>query len=104
LFICRQESIDSQEDYGTGNTQGFRLTTTNFPAEQIDSEMHKRQCKLLKWWLRPAENFNRPEKRVQICKLETVRSLSSKDEFRSVEYLKHCQEGREEVPNCQVGK
>jgi hypothetical protein len=71
---------------------------------KIDSEMAKRQCKLLKWWLRPAENLNRPEKRVQICKPETGRSLSSKDELGSAEDLKHCQEGREEIPNCQVGK
>jgi hypothetical protein len=55
--------------------------------------------------LRHAENLNRPEKRVQICEPETGRNLSdAEDEMGSDEDLKHCQEGREEIPNFQVGK
>jgi hypothetical protein len=45
------------------------------------------------------------KKRVQICEPETGRNLSdAEDEMGSAEDLKHCQEGREEIPNCQVGK
>jgi hypothetical protein len=87
-----------------GNTQGFRVTTTYFLVGQIDSEMDKRQCKLLKWWLRPAKNLNRPEKRVQICKIDIGRSLNSKDELGSAEDLKHWQEGIGEIPNFEVVK
>jgi hypothetical protein len=83
------------------NTQGFRVTTTYFPVGKIDNEMAKRQFKLLKWWLRPVETLNRPEKRVQVCELDTGRNLSdAEDELGSTEDLKHCQEGREEIPNC----
>jgi hypothetical protein len=73
---------------------------------KIDNEMAKRQCKLLKWWLRPAENLNRPEEeRVQICEPETGRNLDdAEDELGLAEDLKHYQEGREEIPNCQVVK
>jgi hypothetical protein len=62
--------------------------------------MVKRQCKLLRWWLRPAENLNRPEKRIQICEPETGRNLSdAKDEMGSDEDLKDCQKGIPEIPN-----
>jgi hypothetical protein len=45
------------------------------------------------------------KRRVQICEPETGRNLSdAEDEMGSAEDLKHCQEGREEIPNCQVGK
>jgi hypothetical protein len=55
--------------------------------------------------LRHAKNLNRLEERVHICEPETGRNLSdAKDEMGSDEDLKHCQEGREEIPNCQVGK
>jgi hypothetical protein len=67
--------------------------------------MVKRQCKLLRWWLRPTENLNRPEKRVRVCEPEIGRNHSDvEDEMGSDEDLKHCQEGREETPDCQVGK
>jgi hypothetical protein len=76
-----------------------------YAGKKIPELMVKRQCKLLRWWLRPAENLNRPEKRVQVCEPETGRNLSdAEDEMGSDEDLKHCQEGREEIPDCQVGK
>jgi hypothetical protein len=75
-----------------------------YAENKILELMVKRQCKLLRWWLRPAENLNRPEKRVQVCEPETGRNLNdAEDEMGSAEDLKHCQEGREEIPNCQVG-
>ena len=76
-----------------------------YAGKKIPDLMVKRQCKLLRWWLRSAENLNRPEKRVQVCEPNTGRNLSYvEDEMGSDEDLKHCQEGREEIPNCQVGK
>jgi hypothetical protein len=76
-----------------------------YAGKKILELMVKRQCKLLRGWLRPAENLNRPEKRVQVCEPETGRNLSdAEDEMGSDEDLKHCQEGREETPNFQVGK
>jgi hypothetical protein len=64
----------------------------------------KRQQRLLKGWLRHAENLNRPEeKMVQVCELEDGRNLNSEDDMGSIEDLKDYQEGREEVPNCQEG-
>jgi hypothetical protein len=81
-------------------TEGRRYAGKKSPELMV-----KRQCKLLRWWLRPAENLNRPEKRVQVCEPETGRNLSdAEDEMGSDEDLKHCQEGREEIPDFQVGK
>jgi hypothetical protein len=55
--------------------------------------------------LRPVENLNRPKKRVQVCEPETGRNLGdAKEEMGSDENLKNYQEGREEIPNFQVGK
>jgi hypothetical protein len=67
--------------------------------------MSRRQRRLLRRWLRHAEKLNRPEERVHICEPETGRNLSDdEDEMGSAEDLKHCQEGREEIPDFQVGK
>jgi hypothetical protein len=52
-------------------TEGRRYAGKKSPELMV-----KRQCKLLRWWLRPAENLNRPEKRVQVCEPETGRNLS----------------------------
>jgi hypothetical protein len=63
-----------------------------------------RQQRLLKIWLRHAENLNRPEKKmVQVCEPEDGRNLSSEDDMGSAEDLKDCQEGRIEIPNFQEG-
>jgi hypothetical protein len=65
----------------------------------------RRQCRLLKGWLRYAENLNGPEEEmVQICEPETGRILGEENELGSAGDLKNCQEGRVEIPNCQVGK
>jgi hypothetical protein len=77
-------------------------TKIKLPVKQM---MVTRQCRLLRGWMRQAENLNRSEEGVQICETETGRNLSdAEDEMGSAENLKHCQEGREEIPNCQVGK
>jgi hypothetical protein len=80
----------------------MRKPKVNWPVKQL---MVKRQQKLLKGWLRHAENLNGPKQMVQVCELEAKRNLSdAEDEMGSVEDLKHCQEGREEILDCQVGK
>jgi hypothetical protein len=62
--------------------------------------MVRGQCRLLKRWLRYAENLNGPEEEmVQVCEPETGRDIS---EIGSAEDLKNCQEGREEIPVFQV--
>jgi hypothetical protein len=61
-----------------------------WPVKEL---MVRRQRRLLKRWLRYAENLNGPEEEmVQVCEPETGRDLS---EMRSFEDLKNCQEGRE---------
>jgi hypothetical protein len=53
----------------------------------------------------PVENLNKREERVQICEPEIGINISdAKDEIGSDEHLKHCKEGREKIPNFQVGK
>jgi hypothetical protein len=74
-----------------------------FAGGQIDRKMAKRQCKLLKWWLRPTKNLYRPEKRVQSCVPDIGRILGEENEMRSAEDLKNCQVGRVEIPVFQVG-
>jgi hypothetical protein len=77
-------------------------TKIKWPVKQL---MVIRQHRLLRGWLRHAENLNRPEERVQICEPETGRNLSdAEDEMGSAEDLKDCQEGSPEIPNCQEGK
>jgi hypothetical protein len=65
--------------------------------------MARRQCRLLKGWLRYAENLNVPEEMVQVCEPETRDILGEENELGSTEDLKNCQEGREEIPVFQVG-
>jgi hypothetical protein len=65
----------------------MRKLKVKWPVKEL---MARRQRRLLRGWLRHAENLNRPKKRVQICEPETGRSLSSKDEMGLAEYLKHC--------------
>jgi hypothetical protein len=74
-----------------------------WPVKEL---MARRQCRLLRGWLRYAENLNGPEEEmVQICEPETGRNLNDEEnELGSAEDLKNCQEGRVEIPNFQVGK
>ena len=76
-------------------------TKAKWPVKEL---MDKKQRRLLRGWLRHAENLDGPEEMVQICELKTGRILDEENEMGSVEDLKNCQEGREEIPNCQVGK
>ena len=78
----------------------MRKPKVKWPIKEL---MARRQCRLLRGWLGHTENLDGLEEMVQICELETGRSLSSKDELGSAEDLKHCQEGREEILDCQVG-
>jgi hypothetical protein len=72
-----------------------------WPVKEL---MAIRQCRLLKGWLRYAKNLNGPEEMVEVCEPETGRGLSDEEnELGSAEDLKNCQEGREEIPVCQVG-
>jgi hypothetical protein len=77
-------------------------TKIKWPVKEL---IARRQHRLLRSLLRHDENFNRPEKRVKMCEPETERNLSdAEDELGLAEDLKHCPEGREEIPNFQVGK
>jgi hypothetical protein len=59
---------------------------------------------LLKGWLRHAENLRDDEEEmVQVCEPEAGRNLSDEDELRSLKISKIYQEGKTEIPNCQVG-
>lgn len=53
--------------------------------------------------MRYAKNLNGPEEMVQICEPETGDILGEENEMGSADDLKNCQEGREEIPNFQVG-
>jgi hypothetical protein len=79
----------------------MRKPKVKWPVKEL---MARRQRKLLRGWLRHAENLDEPEEMVQICEPETGRILGEENEMGSAEDLKNCQEGREEIPNCQVGK
>jgi hypothetical protein len=66
--------------------------------------MVRGQCRLLKRWLRYVENLKAIEKKmVQVGEPETGKFLREENELGSVEDLKNCQEGREEISDCQVG-
>jgi hypothetical protein len=54
--------------------------------------------------LRHTENLDGPDEMVHICEPETGRILGEENGMGSNEYLKNCREGREEIPNFQVGK
>jgi hypothetical protein len=66
----------------------MREPKVKWPIKQLMVIRHRR---LIIGWLRYAESLNgREENEIQICKLETRRSLSSKDEMGLVEDLKNC--------------
>jgi hypothetical protein len=79
----------------------MRKPKVKWPVKEL---MARRQRRLLRGWLRHAENLDGPEEMVQICEPETGRILGEENEMGSAEDLKNCQEGREEIPNFQVGK
>jgi hypothetical protein len=59
-----------------------------WPVKEL---MVRRQRRLLKEWLRYAENLNGPkEEMVQVCELETGDILGEDNESGSAEDLKHC--------------
>ena len=73
-----------------------------WPVKEL---MVRRKRRLLKGWMRYAENLNGPEEEmVQVCEPETGDILGEENELGSAKDLKNYQEGREEIPNCQVGK
>jgi hypothetical protein len=73
-----------------------------WPVKEL---MVRGQRRLLRKWLRYAENLKaKEEKMVHVCEPETGRGLDDfENELGSTEDLKHCQEGREEIPDFQVG-
>ena len=52
-------------------------TKMKWPVKEL---MARRQCRLLRRWLRHAENLNRPENMVQICEPKIGRNLSDDKE------------------------
>jgi hypothetical protein len=59
---------------------------------------------MLRGWLRHVENLDGPEEEmVQICELETRRIIGEENKMGLAEDIKKCQEGREEIPICQLG-
>jgi hypothetical protein len=80
----------------------MRKPKEKWPVKEL---MARRQHRLLRGWLRHAENLDGPEEMVQVCEPETGRNLSDdKDEMGSAKDLKDCQEDSQEIPNCQEGK
>jgi hypothetical protein len=78
----------------------MRKAKAKWPVKEL---MAGRQRRLLKGWFRHAENLDGPEEVVQMCEPETGDILGEENELGSAEDLKNCQEGREEIPVCQVG-
>jgi hypothetical protein len=64
----------------------------------------RRQRRLLRRWLRYVKSLRAMEEMVHACEPEAGRNLSDDEEERSSRDLIDCQEGREEIPYCQVGK
>jgi hypothetical protein len=75
----------------------MRKLKVRWPFKEL---MARKQRRLLKVWLRHAENLDGPKEMVQICEPETGRDLGEENKMGSVEGLKNCQEGKEEIPNC----
>jgi hypothetical protein len=84
----------------------MKKAKAKWPVREL---MVMRQRRLLKRWLRYAENLKATEeKMVEVCWPETGKGLDDwddeEDELGSSEDLKDCQEGREEeIPVCQEG-
>jgi hypothetical protein len=65
----------------------MRKAKAKWPVKEL---MARRQRRLLRGWLRYAENLNRPEEMVQMCEPETGRGLNDAEgEMRSARDLKH---------------
>jgi hypothetical protein len=75
---------------------------SKWPVKEL---MVRGQRRLLKKWLRYAENLRATEEEmIYHCEPKTGRGLDDeKDELGSDEDLKDCQEGREEITVFQVG-
>jgi hypothetical protein len=66
--------------------------------------MVRGQCRLLRKWLRYAENLKATEEKIiYVCEPETGKFLGEENELGSVEDFKNCHEGRNEIPVCQEG-
>jgi hypothetical protein len=69
----------------------------------VNELMARRKHRMLRGWLRHAENLDELEEMVQICEPEIERDLDEENKMGSTEDLKNCQGGREEIPIFQVG-
>jgi hypothetical protein len=76
-------------------------TKVKWPVKEL---MAKRQCRMLRGWLRHTENLDGPKEMVHICEPETEKNLDEEDKMGSAKDLKNCQVGRIEIPNCHEGK
>ena len=74
----------------------MKRTTVKWPVKQL---MVMRQHRLLRKWLRYAENLKATEeKMIYVCEPETGKFLDDfENELGSAEDLKHCQAAREEI-------
>jgi hypothetical protein len=57
----------------------------------------------LRIWLRYVEGLRDIEEVVHICEPEDGRNLSDEEEKRSLDDIRNCQVGSEELPICSVG-
>jgi hypothetical protein len=89
----------------------MKKAKAKWPVREL---MVRRQRRLLRKWLRYAENLKATEEKIiDYCWPETGKGLDDDDdddwgdeefELGSAEDLKHCQVGREEeIPDCQEG-
>jgi hypothetical protein len=77
----------------------MKKAKVKWPVKEL---MVRRQRRLLKRWLRYAENLKATKEKVlYVCEPETGKFLEEENELGSAEDLKNCQEGREEIPDCQ---
>jgi hypothetical protein len=80
----------------------MRKAKEKWPFKEL---MGRRQHRLLRGWMRHAENLDGPKEMVQVCEPESRRNLSvDEDEMESVEDIIDCHEESQEIPNCPEGK
>jgi hypothetical protein len=79
----------------------IKKSKVKWPVREL---MVIRQRRLLKGWLRYAENLKATEEEmVQVCEPEIGEILGEEIEMGSADDLKNCREGREEIPDFQEG-
>jgi len=92
-IMARMEDLELQMQWNTKPRWVYEWpmmkSKVKWPVKEL---MARRQCRMLRGWLRHTKNLDDPEEMVQIFEPEIGRELS---ELGSVEDLKNCQEERE---------